>query len=166
MPKNFYCRKLPHLQRDDKPHFVTFCSYQRWILPAQARSIVLESCLHDHEEKFTLHAVVIMPDHAHLIFTPLVDHEHREVYSLARIIGAIKSASAHRINRVLNRTGRVWQTESFDRVLRSSENLDAKIAYVLENPVRKFLVDDWRNYPWLWCSTPANPFAPHIQIPT
>jgi hypothetical protein len=32
MPQNFYRRNLPHLQRDDKPHFVTFCTYNRWLL--------------------------------------------------------------------------------------------------------------------------------------
>jgi len=29
----FYRRRLPHLQRDGKPHFVTFCTLQRWHLP-------------------------------------------------------------------------------------------------------------------------------------
>jgi putative transposase len=73
-----------------------------------------------------------------------------EVYSLAEVIGAIKSASAHKINQSLRRTGKVWQTESFDRVLRSSESLDQKISYVLENPVRRGLVLIPENYQWLW----------------
>jgi REP element-mobilizing transposase RayT len=91
-----------------------------------------------------------MPDHVHLIFTPLINVEKREFYSLAEIMGAIKGASAQLINSQLDRTGRVWQTESFDRVLRSSESLDAKIAYILNNPVRQGLVDDWTHYPWIW----------------
>src|SRR5271168_4614302 len=33
----------PHLQCDDKQHFVTFCTDHRWILPEHVRSIVLES---------------------------------------------------------------------------------------------------------------------------
>jgi REP element-mobilizing transposase RayT len=82
-------------------------------------------------------AAVMMPDHVHLVFTPLVGAKKNEIYSLAEIMGAIKGASTQLINCALGRTGRVWQTESFDRVLRSSESLDAKIAYILENPVRK-----------------------------
>jgi hypothetical protein len=62
----------------------------------------------------------------------------------------IKSASAHLINRRLNRQGDVWQEESFDHVLRSSENLDAKVDYVLRNPVRKGLVAQWQDYRWTW----------------
>ncbi len=146
----FYRRKLPHLQRDDKRHFVTFCTFQRWVLPEQVRSIVLGCCLHDNDLKHFLHAAVIMPDHVHLIFTPLVNTKKSEIYCLAEIMGGIKGASAQLINLALNRQGRVWQTESFDRVLRSSESLDAKIAYIMENPVRAGLVSQWGDYPWIW----------------
>ena len=117
----FYRRKLPHLQRDDKRHFVTFCTFQRWVLPDAARSIALRSCLHDNDTKHFLHAAVVMPDHVHLIFTPLINARKREYHSLAKIMGAIKGASAQLINQELCRIGRVWQTESFDRVLRSSD---------------------------------------------
>jgi REP element-mobilizing transposase RayT len=99
--------------------------------------------LHDNDLKHFLHVAVVMPDHVHLIFTPLVNSGKREIYSLAEIMGGIKSASAQLINRELDRCGKVWQTESFDRVLRSSESLDAKAAYILDNPVRAGLVSKW-----------------------
>jgi putative transposase len=94
-----------------------------------------------------------MPDHVHMIFTPRVDHTASEVFSLARITKAIRDASSHLINRKLNRTGRLWQEESFDRVLRCSEKLDEKIAYILNNPVRKGLAERPEEYPWLWVSS-------------
>ena len=99
-----------------------------------------------------------MPNHVHMIFTPLVNFEAMEIYSLAQVMDALKGASAHRINKILDRNGKVWQTESFDHVLRSSENVDAKTAYVLDNPVRAGLVDRWEDYPWLWQKTFVNPF--------
>jgi len=159
MPQAFYRRQLPHLQCDDKQHFVTFCTDRRWVLPEQVRSIVLGSCLHDNGKLFDLRVAVVMPDHVHIIFTPLVDKEAMEVCSLAEIMDAIKGASAHRVNKVLERKGRVWQPESFDHVVRSSEGLDAKIQYLLENPVRRGLVADWRDYPWLWRKAFLNPFG-------
>jgi REP element-mobilizing transposase RayT len=159
MPQAFYRRLLPHLQVDDKPHFVTFCTDRRWILPPEIRSLVLESCLHDNGIQFDLKVAVVMPDHVHLIFTPLIDYDAMEVWSLGRIMDSIKGASAHRMNKVLGRKGRVWQAESFDHVLRTSENLDAKIEYLLENPVRRGLVGDWRGYPWLWVKPYVNPFT-------
>ena len=101
-----------------------------------------------------------MPDHAHMIFTPLIDQLLSEVIPLARITKAIKGASAHLINSRLGHRGTVWQEESFDHVLRSSESLDQKIQYVLENPARRGLVHDSSEYPWLWrcpveCLSPA-----------
>jgi len=159
MPRAFYRRRLPHLQCDDKPHFVTFCTYKRWVLPERVRFLVLESCLHDNGSKFDLRVAVVMPDHVHMIFTPLVNDQAMEVCSLAEIMDAIKGASAHRINNALGRKGRVWQAESFDHVLRSSESLDAKVLYLLENPVRRGLVSDWADYPWLWKRAYLNPFA-------
>ncbi|MFZ0294867.1 MAG: hypothetical protein WAL52_14765 [Candidatus Sulfotelmatobacter sp.] len=73
---------------------------------------------------------------------------------------AVKGASAHKVNKLLGRKGTVWQAESFDHVLRSSESLDAKVIYLLENPVRAGLVKQWTDYPWLWMKPFVNPFAP------
>jgi hypothetical protein len=94
-----------------------------------------------------------------LIFTPLLDRDAMEVFSLATIMDAIKGASAHKINKSLGRKGRVWQPESFDHVVRSSEGLDAKIQYLLENPVRQGLVSQWAAYPWLWKKSFVNPYT-------
>ncbi len=149
MPKAFYRRKLPHIRYDDRPQFVTFCTEHRWILPEPARSRVLESCIHENGIKIDLKVAVVMPDHVHLIFTPLTNCEAMEVYSLAQIMDAIKGASAHKVNKLLRRKGKVWQAESFDHVLRSSESLDAKVLYLLENPVRARWVARWEDYRWL-----------------
>jgi REP element-mobilizing transposase RayT len=124
----------------------------------------LNSCLHDNGKLFDLKIAVVMPDHVHLIFTPLINYEAMEVCSLAQIMDAIKGASAHKINKALRRKGRVWQPESFDHVLRSSENLDAKIEYVLENPVRRGLASIWTSYPWIWKKPFVNLFGPHQAL--
>ena len=160
MPKVFYRRQLPHLQRDNKPHFLTFCTEKRWILPECVRSLVLESCLHDNGSKFDLQIVVVMPDHVHMIFVPLVNGHASETISLALITDAIKGASAHKMNKALGRNGHVWQAESFDHVLRSSESLDQKVQYLLDNPVRRGLVSQWQEYPWLWLKPFQNIFSP------
>jgi REP element-mobilizing transposase RayT len=133
----FYRRDLPHLQRDFKADFVTFVTDRRWIFPCATRDVVLASCLHDHDEKIQLHAAVVMPDHVHLIFTPMINETEKYVYSLAEIMGGIKGASAHQINEILRRKGR-------------SEHLEDRIQYVVENPLRLGLVKNWKEYRWLW----------------
>ena len=115
--------------------------------------------MHEHDVKIDLHIAVVMPDHVHLIFTPLIDFERSEVVALAQITKSIKGASAHLINRRVGRIGTVWQIESFDRVLRTSEQLDAKIAYVRANPARAGLVSLPADWPWLWVPTTPRMFS-------
>ena len=98
-----------------------------------------------------------MPDHVHLILTPLTNETLRAVVSLVEIMQAIKSASSHAIHHRDGNHGAIWQEESFDRIVRSSESLDAKIAYILQNPVRRGLVKDWRQYRWVWRSPEESP---------
>ena len=143
-----YRRRLPHYQSDYKALFVTFNTYCRWILPESARAIVFEACLYPNKRRFNLHGLVVMPDHVHLVLTPLADENG--TFSFAEIMQGIKGASAHRINQLLGRKGYVWQQESFDRVLRREENIGDKVDYVLGNPVRAGLVNLPWEYPWLW----------------
>lgn len=147
--RSVYKRKLPHIQRRQKTLFVTFSTYRRWQLPESIRETILDHCLHDHGVKLYMHAAVVMPDHVHLLFTPLDDGEGNS-YGLAEIMQAIKGASAHTVNRALGRRGRVWQTESFDHVLRSDESARSKGEYICANPVRAGLVVSEDEYPWLW----------------
>ena len=90
-----------------------------------------------------------MPEHVHLLFSALKD-ANGESYSIPEIMQNIKSVSAHKINRAASRTGKVWQTESFDHLIRSSRELEAKVAYIAENPVMRRLVKNASAYRWLW----------------
>lgn len=118
-------------------------------MPEMAREVVLKHCLHDHGTKFLLHAAVVMPDHVHMLFTPLRDEEGWP-HGLARILKAIKGTSARSVNRLLKKVGPFWQEESFDHILRSQESLEDRIEYIRQNPVRRGLVRAPEEYQWLW----------------
>jgi len=157
-PKFHYRRMLPHHQWKGKMFFITFCTYQRkWLSPG-SRDIVLETCQTGDGKLFYLHALVVMPDHVHLVITPMTS-EQGEV-AIPEIMQAIKGATAHQINKYLGRKGRVWQDESFDRAARSAENLRGKIEYMMGNPVRAGLVSDPAEYRWLWIESRARTPAP------
>jgi len=143
-----YHRTLPHYQKDNKPIFATFATHHRWHLPEAARDLVVEACLHIDVTKCTLHGFVVMPDHVHLVLTPMADKNGP--ISLPEIFQKVKSESALRINRLLLRKGRVWQDESFDHVLRRDEGIDAKLEYIRLNPVRAALVQHPGDCKWMW----------------
>jgi|HubBroStandDraft_1064217.scaffolds.fasta_scaffold32387_2 putative transposase len=148
-PKYEYRRRLPHYQKDDHPLFVTFTTDRRWILPPEARDIVLACCLQQNGTKFDLHTAVVMPDHVHLIYSPL-RREDGWSYSLPEIMKAIKGRAARQINVALKRTGPVWQEEFFDHVLRSNDSLVDRMEYVCQNPVRAGIVRTEAEYPWIF----------------
>ena len=166
LSKYRYRRRLPHLQKADATLFITFCTGGRRVLPEQARDLVIEHCLREGgilplagagaratraTARIHLHAVVVMPDHVHLLLTPLRG-ENGWPLPLVEILQCMKSATAHRINRLLKTSGPVWEEESFDHVLRSDESLKEKCRYIRQNPVRAGLVRKPEDYPWLWVS--------------
>jgi len=165
-----YRRRLPHLQKADADLFITFCTGARRVLPADARDLVFQHCLREGGilpmtqsvarapspakvllPRIALHAVVVMPDHVHLLLRPLRD-EDGWPFLLVDILQCIKSATAHRINKLLGTSGPVWEEESFDHVLRSDESLQEKCEYIRQNPVEAGLVRRPEDYPWLWVS--------------
>jgi REP element-mobilizing transposase RayT len=142
-------KHLPHYQSDYRTYFVTFVTRDRRVLPDVARDIALRHVLWDHGRRMTLHTAVIMPDHVHLLMTPLPDREGCCI-SLAMILQGIKGASARSINVALGTTGQVWQHESFDHELRRDEDVREKGEYISRNPLRKGLCSTPDEYPWLW----------------
>ncbi|MCC6699662.1 MAG: transposase [Candidatus Hydrogenedentes bacterium] len=147
--KTFYRRNLPHMQKLRRPIFITFRTRPGLILPESTRTQVLNHCLHDHGHKLHMHCAVVMPDHVHLLLTLLEDSDGMP-YSLEEIMSGIKGASSHTVNACLKRKGKLWQDESFDHVLRSDQSTHAKAQYICDNPIRKGLVSDLDDYPWLW----------------
>jgi REP element-mobilizing transposase RayT len=169
LAKYRYRRRLPHLQKADAALFVTFCTGGRMILPERARDLVLAHCLSEAgvwamagegarptpAARMRLDAVVVMPDHVHLLLRPLRDGKGWP-FPLVDILQCLKGATAHRINKLLHRSGPVWEEESFDHVLRSDESLKEKREYIRQNPVRAGLVDRAEDYKWLWVNPDAS----------
>lgn len=148
LAKYRYRRRLPHLQKAGCDLFITFCTHARLQLPA-SRDLVLGHCLREHGKRIRLHALVIMPDHVHLLLQPLRGTDGWP-FPLPTILQCMKGATAHRINKLSHVSGPVWEEESFDHVLRSDESLKEKCEYIRQNPVRKGLVARPDEYRWLW----------------
>ena len=82
-----------------------------------------------------------MPDHLHLLlqgtddkascYDAVVQFKHRSGYLF------------HRRN-----AGARWQKDFYDHILRRVEDRDRHVQYILENPVRAGLADDWRSWPF------------------
>jgi REP element-mobilizing transposase RayT len=91
-----------------------------------------------------------MPNHVHLVCTP-IQKDEREYYSLSAIMHKIKRFTARDANKILERTGDFWQHENWDHVVRDDGEKKRIIAYILDNPIKAGLVDDWKRWKWMYC---------------
>ena len=107
-----------------------------------AANILAERLLADHGTLYVLHAFVIMPNHVHVVLTISPD------IRLAPLVKTLKGGSSLSINRAIRRTGRLWQPDYFDRLIRSDEHFRRTVEYVHWNPVKARLVVDPKSYPF------------------
>ena len=101
--------------------------------------IVSEALHHFHGQRYRLLAWCVMPNHVHVLFSPLREH------TLDAILHSWKSYSAHRANALLARTGPFWQREYFDHLVRDQSSLRKITQYIRDNPKRAGLLD----WPWV-----------------
>lgn len=83
-----------------------------------------------------MHAFVVMPDHVHMLFTPLED-EQGNPHTLAKIMNRIKGASSHSVNKLLRRKEVLWEPESFDRIVRSSGDFEFRVLHSRKSDRRR-----------------------------
>jgi primosomal protein N' (replication factor Y) len=145
-------RRLPHFEIPGRTYHVTWRTRGNLRLSPEACGKTLEACIHWHGKKMRCYLACVMPDHVHLLLQPLPVQERGKegVYSLSEILHSIKSFSAHAANRVMHRTGPLWQDESFDRMIRSETDLHEKWNYIWNNPRELGLVGPMEEYPFIW----------------
>ena len=147
-------RHLPHWSQAGATYFVTF---RLRAAPLTASEVIR---VRDHIAAgdgrfYSLTAAVVMPDHVHLLLTPLPG------YDLSRVMKGVKGVSAKRLNEPRGTAGPVWQDESWDRIVRDVEELEEKLGYVVNNPVKAELVAALRDYVGLW----VNPKLGQAEMP-
>ncbi len=109
--------------------------------PSVASAAVDVLVRHANTTGVPIYAFCIMPDHVHLVLAP---SDNRDITAF---VGQFKSLVQREVWR-LGISGTFWQRSYWDHFLRAEEDLNTVVAYVLGNPVRAGMVDDWRDYPY------------------
>jgi putative transposase len=141
MPKHL--RRLESVWLEQQLYLVNTGTYQRSpVLATDSMAGEVIAALEEASQAaaWRVGRYVVMPDHVHFFCTPTPD-AHR----MSDFIGRWKSLATRRVWR-LGHSGRLWQREFFDHLLRSDESYAAQWEYVRQNPVRAGLCetpDDW-----------------------
>jgi putative transposase len=107
--------------------------------------IVADSLRSFHGQRYHLGDFVVMPNHVHLLVCLLGST------NIERQCRSWKKFTAGEINRALRRTGRFWQEESFDHLVRGPEQCNGLQQYIADNPQKAKL----RAGEYLYCSRPT-----------
>lgn|SRR5262249_17261310 len=126
-------------------YLITASTFQKRQLLQSDRmaSLFVNVLLHYREHgKYLLHEFVIMPDHFHLLITP--------IESLERSLQLIKGGFSYRARKELGFVGEVWQPSYHDRRVRDIQEYRAFQEYIHMNPVKRMMVAAPAEY--IYCS--------------
>ncbi len=139
-------RSLPHdpplwIDPSREVFYVTVNCCQRGVVslcnPVVA-PLIFESVEHRNKSGiWWARLFLLMPDHIHALLSFPPDVTFTEIMRDWK-----KWAS--------RQSGVEWQRDWFDHRLRAEESLREKADYILNNPVRAGLVDEAKNWPWVW----------------
>ena len=138
-----------------------------WLKDDQIAKVVADSMHYLDGKVYHLDAYCIMANHVHVVFAPLpkqpsdvtrtsslhTNDSNAQTKSLcyntlSSIMQSLKGYTARRANQLLGRRGAFWQHESYDHCVRNPDEWRRIITYVLNNPVKAGLVDEWEKWQW------------------
>jgi len=143
----------------DRDFFFTICARnqgQPFLNPVLAECVIASLLWTRERYQWQLFCYCLMPDHLHFIIR--LPHGERITYS-AGVRGQSLEGALEQIARFKSYTTtqcwwkfgghhKLWQKSSYDRVIRENDNVEDAVFYVLNNPVRKGLVQYWEQYPY------------------
>lgn len=152
-------RNLPHWQNPGCIYFITFRTYKGIILDDTSKQIIYDAIIYQDKKKCRFYSFVIMPDHVHIMLQPIEINQGQDI-NLSLIMQAIKGFASKQIIKHINimntQTGtsvppikHIFQSESFDRIIRNEEELNEKMNYILNNP-KNGLIYNGFNYKWYY----------------
>jgi REP element-mobilizing transposase RayT len=101
----------------------------------QVSKLIVETLHHFDRQRYDLHTWCVMPNHVHVIVRPSAGFE------LPNIVLSWKTWSARQANKFLERDGRFWQREYYDRIIRTPYAFEGTKRYILDNPTKAGLAN-------------------------
>jgi putative transposase len=111
-----------------------------WMGRRDVAELIEQTLLATDGREYRMLAWVIMPNHLHVVV---------EVWEvpLAKLISRWKGKSARLAGKHLGRSGKFWQEDYYDTLIRDELHLKKAIRYTEQNPVKAFLVKAANEWP-------------------
>lgn len=143
---------LDSYSASDCEFFFTLCARQHgrpFADPNLAAAIIDALLWRKERYGWTLYCYCLMPDHLHFLvrLAPGV----RSADNPGNVLDQIAQFKSYTTSQVWwKRSGKgpLWQKSSYDEVIRYLDSPESAARYVVNNPVRKGLVQHWEEYPY------------------
>ncbi len=123
-----------------------------WLNQAEIAQVVADSLHYLDNLKYVLDAFCIMPNHVHLVCTPLEQSDGTFI-PISKIMHSLKRHTGQVGNELLNRNGDFWEHENYDHYARDEAEFQRIVNYVLNNPVKAGLALTPEEWKWSFCRT-------------
>jgi putative DNA methylase len=112
-----------------------------WLRRRDLADLIERILLESEGQDYQLQGWVLMPNHVHLVV---------DVWDvpLHKLVGRWKGKSSRLANQLLHRSGKFWEQDYYDTLIRDDVHLKRAIRYTEQNPVRAFLSKAAREWPW------------------
>ena len=133
--------KREHATENRQTYMVTRTAWGRRALFHKERwaALFIDTLYHYRGSAYLLHEFVVMPDHIHVLLTPLA--------SLEKAAQFIKGGFSYRAKKELGSNMEVWQKGFQDHRIRDAADYDVHVTYIHQNPVRRHLCQRPEEYP-------------------
>ncbi|MDD5529484.1 MAG: transposase [bacterium] len=125
-------------------YYITICAFQknRYFTDSNIVNNLLKILKNTACQcQFSVLVYCFMPDHLHL----LIEGKDESSDMLA-FIKLFKQYSGYQFKKDTGK--KLWQENYYEHVVRKDEDMKGIINYILENPVRKGLIEDYIKYPY------------------
>ena len=122
---------------------------QKYLSNPNIAQIIKDSLFFMNKEQYELYCFCVMPNHVHVLMKPQ-EKKNGTFYSFAEIFKGHKGSTARKANIILNRTESFWHKESYDHSVRSQQEFEDTVWYIVNNPVKAHLIEDYRKWKHTW----------------
>jgi REP element-mobilizing transposase RayT len=116
------------------------CSGPLYLHMPEMADMVMGAIRYRDGRHYQLHSYVVMPNHVHLLITPMVN--------MSKVMQSLKRFTGLEGNRMLGVSGPFWQHESYDHLVRNEEEFRRIWRYIEQNPVKAGLAATPEEFPW------------------
>lgn len=139
--------KLKHRTAPTCTYFVTTKTWENrqiFRVPENAEILIERFLNYRSNGAYLLHEFVVMPNHLHLLMTPVGDT------SLEKAMQLIKGGSSHEIHLKRGHRMQIWQSGFHESTVRDADDFHARRRYIHLNPVEAHLAD--QTWDWIYGS--------------